>query len=65
MAMNLRLSDELERAVADRAVRKGKSKHKVIEEAVAAWTSQRIERLHVHFAVIAAEDASLLERLGE
>jgi hypothetical protein len=63
--MTLRLTPEQDAAVTARAEREGKSKQKVIEDAIDNWTGERTRRLHDIAHRIVAEDAGLLERLAQ
>jgi predicted transcriptional regulator len=64
MAMNLRLSDAEAEALRTYAEREGRSMNDVARAAIAAYVSERPQRLASAIDKVLAEDGELLERLG-
>jgi hypothetical protein len=64
MAMNLRLSEAETDALRRKAEQEGRSMQEVARAAIAAYVSDRPQRLQAAIARVREEDAELLERLG-
>jgi predicted transcriptional regulator len=64
MAMNLRLSEAETEALRRKAEQEGRSMQEVARAAIAAYVSDRPQRLQAAIARVREEDAELLERLG-
>ena len=64
MPMTLRLTPDETEALREVARREMRSMQAVAREAIAMYVSSRTRRRDDHLAVIAAEDAELLRRLG-
>ncbi len=64
MAMNLRLSEAETEALRRKAEREGRSMQEVARAAIAAYVSDRPERLRAAIERVRDEDAELIERLG-
>lgn len=62
--MNLRLSDAEAEALRTYAEREGRSMNDVARAAIAAYVSERPQRLAAAIDKVLAEDGELLERLG-
>ena len=62
--MNLRLSDAEAEALRTYAEREGRSMNDVARAAIAAYVSERPQRLASAIDKVLAEDGELLERLG-
>jgi hypothetical protein len=64
MAMNLRLSEAETEALRRRAEQEGRSMQEVARAAIAAYVSDRPQRLRAAIERVRDEDAELIERLG-
>jgi predicted transcriptional regulator len=64
MAMNLRLSEAETEALRHKAEQEGRSMQEVARDAIAAYVSDRPQRLQSAIARVREEDAELIERLG-
>jgi predicted transcriptional regulator len=64
MAMNLRLSEAETEALRRKAEQEGRSMQEVARAAIAAYVSDRPQRLQAAIARVRDEDAELIERLG-
>jgi hypothetical protein len=64
MAMNLRLSDVETEALRRKAEQEGRSMQETARAAIAAYVSDRPQRLQAAIARVRDEDAELLDRLG-
>jgi predicted transcriptional regulator len=64
MAMNLRLSEAETEALRRKAEQEGRSMQDVARAAIAAYVSDRPQRLQAAIARVRDEDAELIERLG-
>jgi predicted transcriptional regulator len=64
MAMNLRLSESETEALRRKAEQEGRSMQEVARDAIAAYVSDRPQRLQAAIARVREEDAELIERLG-
>jgi predicted transcriptional regulator len=64
MAMNLRLSEAETEALRRKAEQEGRSMQEVARDAIAAYVSDRPQRLRSAIARVREEDAELIERLG-
>ncbi len=64
MAMNLRLSEAETEALRHKAEQEGRSMQEVARVAIAAYVSDRPQRLQAAIARVREEDAELIERLG-
>ena len=62
--MNLRLSEAETDALRRKAEQEGRSMQEVARDAIAAYVSDRPQRLRAAIARVAEEDAELIERLG-
>ena len=65
MAMTLRLSDDETNALRERAALEHRSMQEVAREAIAAYISDRSDRLRLAIRTVATEDAELLDRLSK
>ena len=65
MAMTLRLSDDETDALRERAALEHRSMQEVAREAIAAYISDRSDRLRLAIRTVATEDAELLDRLSK
>lgn len=65
MAMTLRLTDEETEALRARAVLEGRSMQEIAKTAIAAYVSDRPQRLASAIEAVVAEDAELLHRLSQ
>jgi predicted transcriptional regulator len=65
MAMTLRLTQEETEALRARAEAEGRSMQDIARQAVVEYVTQRPARLRAAIERIRAEDAELLERLGQ
>ena len=65
MAMTLCLSDEETDALRERAALEHRSMQEVAREAIAAYISDRSDRLRLAIRTVATEDAELLDRLSK
>ncbi|MCC5033162.1 CopG family transcriptional regulator [Streptomyces sp. WAC 00631] len=67
MAMNLRLRDDQQHALKERAEAEGRSMHAIVLQAVDRYLEEEADRETVHRlgAKYAARHADLLRRLGE
>ena len=64
MAMNLRLSEAETQALRRKAAEEGRSMQEVARAAIAAYVSDRPQRLRAAIDRVRTEDAELLERLS-
>jgi plasmid stability protein len=64
MAMNLRLTEQETRDLRRKAAEEGRSMQEVAREAIAAYVSERPQRLRAAIDRVRTEDAELLERLS-
>ena len=64
VAMNLRLTDAETEALRRKAEQEGRSMQEVARAAIAAYVSDRPQRLQAAIARVREEDAELIERLG-
>lgn len=64
MPMTLRLTPEETEALRETARRERRSMQAVAREAIGIYVSTRARRRDEHLAMIVAEDAELLRRLG-
>lgn len=64
VAMNLRLSEAETEALRRRAEQEGRSMQEVARAAIAAYVSDRPQRLRAAIERVRDEDAELIERLG-
>ncbi|HST63705.1 MAG TPA: ribbon-helix-helix protein, CopG family [Mycobacteriales bacterium] len=64
MAMNLRLTEAETEALRHKAEQEGRSMQEVARAAIAAYVSDRPQRLQAAIARVREEDAELIERLG-
>jgi hypothetical protein len=64
VAMNLRLSEAETEALRRRAEQEGRSMQEVARAAIAAYVSDRPQRLRAAIDRVREEDAELIERLG-
>jgi Ribbon-helix-helix protein, copG family len=64
MAMNLRLTEAETEALRQKAEQEGRSMQEVARAAIAAYVSDRPQRLQAAIARVREEDAELIERLG-
>lgn len=62
--MNLRLSEAETEALRHKAEQEGRSMQEVARAAIAAYVSDRPQRLQSAIARVREEDAELIERLG-
>jgi hypothetical protein len=62
--MNLRLSEAETEALRRRAEQEGRSMQEVARAAIAAYVSDRPQRLRAAIERVRDEDAELIERLG-
>ena len=62
--MNLRLSEAETEALRRRAEQEGRSMQEVARAAIAAYVSDRPQRLRAAIDRVREEDAELIERLG-
>ncbi len=67
MAMNLRMPDELQEALKQRAEEEGRSMHAIVIQAIERYLVEEADRATVRKlgAKYAAKHADLLRRLGE
>jgi uncharacterized protein (DUF1778 family) len=65
MAMNLRLSDEQSAALKKAAKEDGISMQEAALKAIDSYTSRRTIKIKESIALIASEDAELLDRLSK
>ncbi|MDO8309126.1 MAG: DNA-binding protein [Actinomycetota bacterium] len=65
MAMTLRLSDEETEALRARSALEGRSMQEVAKTAIAAYVSDRPQRLVSAIEAVVIEDAELLRRLSQ
>jgi hypothetical protein len=62
--MNLRLTEAETEALRRKAEQEGRSMQEVARAAIAAYVSDRPQRLQAAIARVREEDAELIERLG-
>jgi hypothetical protein len=65
MAMNLRLTEQETRDLRRKAMEEGRSMQEVARSAIAAYVSERPQRLRAAIDRVRTEDAELLERLSK
>jgi hypothetical protein len=65
MAMNLRLTEQETRDLRRKATEEGRSMQEVARSAIAAYVSERPQRLRAAIDRVRTEDAELLERLSK
>jgi Ribbon-helix-helix protein, copG family len=64
MAMNLRLTEEETASLRRKADQEGRSMQEVARAAIAAYVSERPQRLRAAIDRVRSEDAELLDRLS-
>ncbi|WP_026928978.1 ribbon-helix-helix protein, CopG family [Glycomyces tenuis] len=65
MAMTLRLSEEDDRLLTERAAKEHRSKHDLVVEAIHSFLTERERRFDDLLARSLEEDGELLDRLAE
>lgn len=65
MAMTLRLSEEDDRLLTERAAKERRSKHEIAVEAIHTYLTDRRRRFDAILAQTLEEDRELLDRLAE
>ncbi|MCH7231984.1 ribbon-helix-helix protein, CopG family [Glycomyces sp. L485] len=65
MAMTLRLSEEDDRLLTERAAQERRSKHDIVTEAVHTFLTERQQRFDELLAQTLEEDKEILDRLAK